>query len=101
MRAVIFVNGLVDDYTPLARWLRTDDLLIGADGGTLHCLALGRQPHVVVGDLDSLEPALVARLASQGVTIERHSPIKDQTDLELAVECAQRHGADQVLLLGA
>ena len=76
MRAVIFVNGLVDDYTPLARWLRTDDFLIGADGGTLHCLALGRQPHVVVGDLDSLEPALVARLADQGVRLSATRPSK-------------------------
>ena len=64
MRAAIFVNGLVNDYTALARWLRPDDFLIGADGGTLHCLAVGRQPHVVVGDLDSLDPVLVARLAA-------------------------------------
>lgn len=101
MRAVIFVNGLINDYTTLARWLHPDDFLIGADGGTLHCLALGCQPNVVVGDLDSLPPELVARLGAEGVQIERHSPIKDQTDLELAADCAQRHGADQVLLLGA
>lgn len=101
MRAVIFVNGLVNDYSALARWLRPDDFLIGADGGTLHCLAVGRQPQVIVGDLDSLDPALVAQLADQGVQIERHSPVKDQTDLELAVACAQQWGADQVLLLGA
>ncbi len=101
MRAVIFVNGLVTDYVTLARWLRPDDFLIGADGGTLHCLALGRQPQVVVGDLDSLEPALVEQLMAQGVQIERHSPIKDQTDLELAIECAHRYAADEVLLLGA
>ncbi|MCX6043608.1 MAG: thiamine diphosphokinase [Chloroflexi bacterium] len=101
MRAVIFVNGLVNDYQLLARWLRPDDLLIGADGGTLHCLALGRQPDVVVGDLDSLDPALIAQLRAQGVQIERHSPVKDQTDLELAIDCAHRHAADEVLLLGA
>jgi thiamine pyrophosphokinase len=101
MRAVIFVNGIVTDYTTLARWLCVDDFLIGANGGTLHCLALGRQPHVVVGDLDSLDPVLVAQLSAQGVQIERHSPIKDQTDLELALECAHRQAADEVLLLGA
>ncbi len=101
MRAVIFVNGIVNDYQALARWLRPDDLLIGADGGTLHCLAVGRQPDVVVGDLDSLDPGLIAQLRAQGVQIERHSPIKDQTDLELAIDCAQRHAVDNVLLLGA
>ncbi|MFN8491870.1 MAG: thiamine diphosphokinase [Caldilineaceae bacterium] len=101
MRAVIFINGIVNDYTLLARWLRPDDFLIGADGGTLHCLALGRQPQVIVGDLDSLAPELVARLVAEGVQVERHSPVKDQTDLELAVDCAHRYGAEQVLLLGA
>jgi len=99
-RAVIFLNGSVSDYAALARWLRTDDFLIGADGGTLHCLALNRQPHVIVGDLDSLDPDEVVRLAGLGVQIERHPPVKDQTDLELAIECAGRHGADEVLLLG-
>lgn len=101
MRAVIFINGQVDDPTQLTRWLRDGDLLIGADGGTRHCLALGLTPHLVVGDLDSLEPALVAKLAAQGVTIQRHSPIKDETDLELALDTALAHKVSEVLLLGA
>lgn len=101
MRAVIFVNGTITDYATLAGWLRADDFLIGADGGTVHCLALGRRPDVIVGDLDSVDPQEVARLAAMGVQIERHPPAKNETDLELALECAQRHGADEVLLLGA
>ena len=101
MRAVIFINGQVDDPQKLTRWLRDDDLLIGADGGTRHCLALGLVPHLVVGDLDSLEPTLVAKLAAQGVTIQRHSPIKDETDLELALDAALAHKVSEVLLLGA
>jgi thiamine pyrophosphokinase len=101
MRATIFVNGTINDYTQLARWLREDDYLIGADGGTHHCLVLGRQPHAVVGDLDSLPPTLVEQLQAQGVQIERHPVQKDETDLELAVNHAVRHGASEILLLGA
>jgi len=100
MRAVIFVNGTITDYATLGGWLRADDFLIGADGGTAHCLALGRQPDVIVGDLDSLDPVEVVRLAATGVQIERHLPAKNETDLELALECAYRQGADEVLLLG-
>jgi thiamine pyrophosphokinase len=101
MRAVIFVNGLISDYQPVEAWLRPADLLIGADGGTLHCLALGRQPHAVIGDLDSLSPELVRQLGAQGVWIERHPPEKDETDLDLAIHYALGQGAQEIVLLGA
>lgn len=100
-RAVIFVNGHVADYAGLARWLRADDHLIAADGGLAHCFALGLTPHVVVGDLDSASPEVVAELAAQGVPIERHPPTKDQTDLELAIERALSDGSSEIWLLGA
>jgi thiamine pyrophosphokinase len=101
MRTVIFVNGLITDYEQAQQWLRPADFLIGTNGGTLHCLALGRQPHAVIGDLDSLPPDLVNQLAEQGVRIERHSAAKNETDLDLAISYALRHGASEILLLGA
>lgn len=101
MRAVVFVNGEVHDYGALAAWLRPGDYLIGADGGTRHILKLGLHPHAVVGDLDSLEPETVAELTAQGVEIERYPVVKDQTDLELAIERGLAAGASEVLLLGA
>jgi thiamine pyrophosphokinase len=100
-RAVIFVNGIVQDYTWLRRHLREDDYLIGADGGARHCLSLDRLPHVVVGDMDSLPAAVLSDLIEKGVEVERHLPRKDKTDLELAIERAVRDGATEVLLFGA
>ena len=101
MRTVIFVNGLVEDYATLARWLQPDDYRICADGGTRHCAALGLTPHVIVGDLDSADPEIVARFVAAGAEVERHPPQKDQTDLELALERALHDGADEIILLGA
>lgn len=101
MRAVVFVNGQVTDYTAMASWLMAGDRLIAADGGALHCLAIGRTPDVVVGDLDSIPPAVLAALEADGVTIERYPVAKDQTDLELAIDRALADGADEVLILGA
>lgn len=101
MRAVIFVNGEVHDYTALAAWLRPGDYLIGADGGTRHILALGLRPDAVVGDLDSLEAETVTELAASGVEIERYPVAKNQTDLELAIERGLAAGAADILLLGA
>ncbi len=101
MRAIIFVNGMVENYDSLRRWLQPEDYLICADGGTRHCIALGIAPHAIVGDIDSADPAVLADFARQGVDIERHPPAKDQTDLELALERALRDGAEEILLLGA
>lgn len=101
MRALIAVNGVIEDYTAIARRLHADDLLIGADGGAAHWLAMGRRPQLVVGDLDSLPAAMVDGFIAQGVQVERHPREKDQTDLELAIERALAHGASEVLLIGA
>lgn len=101
MRAIIAVNGKINDYAELAKVLRPDDYLIGADGGTLHLLAMDRQPNVVVGDLDSLSRDTVDSLVADGVSVERHKPEKDQTDLELALEHALEDGADEIVLVGA
>ncbi|MEZ4658568.1 MAG: thiamine diphosphokinase [Caldilineaceae bacterium] len=100
-RAIIFVNGLIADYTGLAKLLRADDLLIGADGGARHAVKIGRLPHIVVGDMDSLSASEIAHLAAQGVQMERHRPEKDQTDLELAIERAIAEGAAKIVLVGA
>jgi thiamine pyrophosphokinase len=101
MRAVVFVNGIVADYGALARRLRPDDYLIGADGGTRHILALGLTPQAVVGDLDSLDANTVAALERMAVEIDRFPVAKDQTDLELAIERGIAAGAGEILLLGA
>src|SRR5262245_10964772 len=101
MRTIIFANGLIADYAQAAAWLRADDYLVCADGGTQHCLALGRLPHAIVGDFDSLPAETATQLLAQGVEYERHPAAKAKTDLELAIEFAIRKDASEILLLGA
>ena len=101
MRAIVFVNGVVDDYAVLSRWIGPDDYLICADGGVAHCLAIGCTPDVVIGDMDSIDPDLLEQLEGSRVHMERRPRTKDQTDLELALERALRDGAEDVLILGA
>lgn len=97
MRAIIFINGTVDDYRALDHLLQRDDYLIAADGGVYHCLALNRMPHALVGDLDSVDAATVERLAAQQVHIERYAAEKNETDLELALEYALALQEDETL----
>ncbi len=101
MRAIIFINGVIADYDLLRRWLRPDDYWVAADGGVNHCLALGRNPHALVGDLDSVDASVVQRLARDGVQVERHPVTKNETDLELALDFALKAGASELLLVGA
>lgn len=97
MRAVIFANGILN---PPVR-LSPGDLIIAADGGARHCLDLGLVPAVVIGDLDSLTPAELESLRSQGAKIVQFPVRKDFTDLELALQHARSSGADEILILGA
>ncbi len=101
MRAVVFANGDIADYGEVTRWLRDDDFRIAADGGARHMEALGLAPDVIVGDLDSIDSVLLARLQEEGAAVERHPAAKDATDLELAIARAVKDGAKEVLLIGA
>jgi thiamine pyrophosphokinase len=103
VRAVIVANGELSPETrQAARSLaRPGDRLIAADGGALHCRALGLRPEVVIGDFDSLAPADLAALEAEGVRLVRHPARKDQTDLELAVRWAVEAGCDDILVLAA
>ena len=83
------------------RWLDRAGLVVAADGGASPLDRLGRRPGLLVGDLDSVEPALVSRLEEAGVPVQRHPADKDATDTELAVRAATDAGATEGVLLGA
>lgn len=103
MRAVIFANGCLNFPQDISQYtsIHPDDLVIAADGGARHCLALGIHPRLVIGDLDSLGLDDLSRLKAYGAEIVQHPIRKDYTDLELALRYAQEQGADEILVLGA
>lgn len=76
-----------------------DVQLVAADGGARTLLSLGIQPHVVIGDFDSLNDSTRAALTTQEVI---HDPSQDTTDFEKALDYAVRKlGAERVVVLGA
>ena len=100
-RAIIFINGDLPNLAAARQMLHPDDFIIAADGGTRHALNLGLLPSVVIGDLDSLDPANRRTLDEKGVDIIQYSIEKDETDLELALLYAREHGFEPILLVGA
>lgn len=73
-----------------------DDLVIAADAGYRHAVALGITPSVLLGDMDSLgEPSVPAKVELLRVPAE-----KNDTDTQLAVQVALERGATEFLILG-
>ena len=64
-------------------------------------IPLNLEPDLIIGDLDSIAPEERTRLEAAGARIIRHSPRKDETDLELALLHAARQGATEIVILAA
>jgi thiamine pyrophosphokinase len=103
--AIVVAAGDVPSRAALgAAWPGWDDGVtdvIAADGGLAHARALGFVPDLLVGDLDSLDPADATEAARAGTEIRRASTDKDESDTELALLEAVRRGGTRVTLLGA
>lgn len=87
-----------------AAWPGWDDGIegvIAADGGLARARAIGLEPTLLVGDLDSLDPSLVAAAEASGLPIRRSPAAKDESDAELALLAALDEGATRVTVLGA
>lgn len=100
-RIVVFANGLLNEPDILKERLQPEDRIFCANGGTLHALALGLKPDMIIGDLDSLPAQTVEQLEAAGVTIQHYPRNKDQTDLELALDRAIAEKPAAILLVTA
>jgi len=101
IRAVVLAGGELPPRRVLDAITAGDGLLvIAADSGLDHALALGLPVDVVVGDLDSVSADALATARVAGVEIETHPVDKDATDLELALHAARDRGARRVTVVG-
>ncbi len=99
-RALIFINGPLHDPELVRAMARPDDRIFAADGGARHALALGLTPIAILGDLDSLSPEEVKTYLGMGIHVLRYPPVKDETDLELALNHVIRGGHHPILIIG-
>lgn len=99
MKVVVVASGELDANDK--RWLAAGDLVVAADGGADSLERLGRRPALLVGDLDSTDPAVVERLAAAGTRVEGHPVDKEASDTDLALGAAIAAGATEIVLLGA
>jgi thiamine pyrophosphokinase len=97
----IVVAGGLHPPTSLASHIGRHDLVVAADSGLEAALALGLTVTHVVGDMDSVDPTVLARVESTGVIVQRVPHDKDQVDTELAVLFARTLGATTITLITA
>lgn len=96
---IVVTGGDPVDRRALTR-IHEGALVIAADSGVEHALALGLPIHVAVGDFDSVDPDALRTAEAAGARIERHPEAKDETDLELALSVAVALRPARIHVLG-
>jgi thiamine pyrophosphokinase len=98
-QALIFIGGDAPHANALAYTLNDADqdaLIIAADSGWEFAIAAGKTPHLLIGDMDSINPQHLEDARNRDVDIIEHSPDKDHTDTELALQLAQSLKYDNI-----
>jgi thiamine pyrophosphokinase len=101
VRAIIVASGEAPGARDWVRWVREEDLIIGADGGAARALAYGLSPDVIIGDMDSFAGPPGDLPAVQRARLIQHPRAKDETDLELALAYAAQQEIEEIVVLGA
>ena len=100
-RILIFANGYIPNLDAARALFQVDDFIIAADGGANHLQKMDILPNLIVGDLDSVDEAVLHAYKSVGVEVWQHPVDKDETDLELALQRALETGAESIVIVGA
>ncbi len=99
MKGVLFIGGAGPGRTELASVLAEAAIVVAADAGLDRAIALGVEPDLVVGDMDSLtDRGLLARFAPERVLT--FPTDKDETDTEIGLRVLGERGCDDVTLAG-
>jgi len=98
---IIIANGSFNDLDFYRRQLKDDAYIICADGGARYALKLGIKPHLVIGDLDSIDSEVYEALNESHTQFVKYPAEKDESDLELALLKALSLKPDQIIIWGA
>ncbi len=98
----IFTGGRVyaDTLSELGVSINESSLIIAADSGYLTAKRLGVRVDMLIGDLDSLDRDKLSEHELDEIEKILVSPIKDDTDTQLAIDTALSRGATHITLIG-
>lgn len=91
----VILTSYIEADLPMEEFVTGEELLICADGGWDIAVRHGLEPDVVIGDLDSVSAGI-----PDGVQVIPYDPVKDFTDLQLALDHALSSGAKHARIWG-
>lgn len=100
MHALIVLGGDAPSAQLLRDCAQEADWVIAADSGLAAFDSAGTVPDLLIGDMDSVDPGVLARFEDR-VPLRRLNCIKDDTDGVDALDVAIGRGADRITILGA
>ncbi len=100
MKALIIANGNIKNPEHLLKLISRADLVICADGGTNHLEKIKIVPHIIIGDLDSINTYGKTLIKKNIVKLIQYPGNKDATDTELAALYAVEQGAFDITFTG-
>lgn len=100
MKAVIVTNGDIKNLLQLKHILTAADWIICADGAAKYLMAIDIVPHILLGDLDSIDGEALNWMTDRGVEPVRFPARKDATDTELAVDYAMALSPEKITIVG-
>lgn len=101
MRYIIVSNGNISDYSFYKGIFHDSDYIICADGGAKHLIKMDITPHVIIGDLDSIDEEDKRIFIEKSVEFHKFPSDKDASDTELALEFALSRNPSEVVFIGA
>jgi thiamine pyrophosphokinase len=99
-RTVVVFAGGSRPGADSAAFVPPGALVVAADSGAEHALALGLPVEIAIGDFDSITPDSLAALERAGTRLERHPIEKNATDLELALDAALALQPRRIVVVG-
>ncbi len=100
MKAIIVTGGNKPSKKLLNSYIKSGDLIIGADKGSEYLYDYEIMPNIILGDFDSISEEKLKKIEEKQVEIIKFPPEKDYTDTEIAIMEAMKRGADTIYLFG-
>ena len=99
-KCIIIASGTIGNIFDYEKIIKEADLIICADGGLRYLDKLSVNPHVILGDFDSVDSSLIEKYRNRNIKVYDYPTRKDATDSELAIDFAISNQPNEVIMLG-